>query len=84
MSSGQKKRKTVEQKLWENRKLKMAGIQPDDSEIDVDEDIEIEFKKQYKFNTLEFKPEESFDFTNPLYLIGCKKSLFYEKYKSKA
>lgn len=82
MSSGQKKRKTVEQKLWENRKLKMAGIQPDDSEIDVDEDIEIEFKKQYKFNTLEFKPEESFDFTNPLYLIGCKKSLFYEKYKS--
>lgn len=74
-----KRKKSNEQKRWENRKLKMAGLTIEEVPIEDDNIIDIQFKDIYIFNKISH--ENLFDFSNKLYLIGNRKSLFYEKHK---
>lgn len=74
-----KRKKSNDQKRWENRKLKMAGLTTEEVPLEDDNILDLQFKDIYVFNKI--RSENLFDFSNQLYKIGNRKSQFYEKYK---
>jgi pre-mRNA-splicing factor ATP-dependent RNA helicase DHX38/PRP16 len=84
MGENFKRKKSNEQKIWEQRKLKMAGIDTDDlDEISDDDSNNIILRDEYKRTYHSNVCESLFDFENEMYLIGNRQSLYYEKYKNR-
>ncbi|WUR02856.1 pre-mRNA splicing factor [Vairimorpha necatrix] len=77
-----KKRKTLEQRNWEKRKLKMAGIECASSHSENGNVLEVQVKDESRFRNINNVTEVIFDFDNPLFLIGNRPSKYYEKYKN--